>query len=181
MYYLIPVIDQDILFEDENLKYILKREMPELSKKEDQRIDIIYSTRYFMPIPKNELIEHNNKTKLMYQDKNIPMYLIAYGNNGYEAQEIVSGKKLLAKYKAALGIRRVTKEEAKKYFDENDYFNKISNYFNQIYNNELSNIQLNSEPFLEAYEIEAYLDGKLNGKAFNGEFIGTLRLTKKNC
>lgn len=27
MYYLIPVIDQDILFEDENLKYILKREI----------------------------------------------------------------------------------------------------------------------------------------------------------
>ncbi len=129
-----------------------------------------------MPIPKNELKEHNNKTKLMYQDKNIPMYLIAYGNNGYEAQEIVSGKKLLAKYKAALGIRRVTKEEAKKYFDENDYFNKISNYFNQIYNNELSNIQLNSEPFLEAY-----LDGKLNGKPFNGKFVDTLRLTKKNC
>ena len=63
MYYLIPVIDQDILFEGENLKNILKRKMPELSKKEDQRIDIIYSTRYFMPIPKNELIEHNNKTK----------------------------------------------------------------------------------------------------------------------
>ena len=126
-----------------------------------------------MPIPKNELIEHNNKTKLMYQDKNIPMYLIDYGNNGYEAQEIVSGKKLLAKYPVALGIRRITKDEAKKYLDENDYFN-------QIYNNELSNIQLNSEPFLEAYEIEAYLDGKLNGKAFNGEFIGTLRLTKKN-
>ena len=121
-----------------------------------------------MPIPKNELKEHNNKTKLIYQDKNIQMNLIAYGNNGYYTQEIFSCKKLLAKYPVALGIRRITKDEAKKYLDENDYFN-------QIYNNELSNIQLNSEPFLEAY-----LDGKLNGKPFNGKFVDTLRLTKKN-
>lgn len=133
-----------------------------------------------MPMSKDELIKHDNETKLMYQDKNIPMYLIAYGNNECEAQEIVSGKKLLGKYPACLGIREATKDEAEKYFNENDYFNSISNYFKHLSNSELSNIQLNSEPFTEVYEVEAYLDGKLDGKPYSGEFIGTLKLTKKN-
>lgn len=178
-YYLIPLTDQDIFCDNESLKEILKREFPDLSKKENQRVDIIYSTRYFERIPINKLKMHNEETKLIYQRKNIPMYLIAYGNNESEAKEIVSGKKLHCKYPSALGIRETTKNEAEKYFNENDYYNKITNYFKQIYKNKLSNMQFNLEPFAETYQVEAYLDGKLDGEPFNGEFTGTLKLTKR--
>ena len=63
MYYLIPVVDSDILLDGVLLKDILKKYFPELEERESQRVDIIYSTRYFMPTPKEKLKKHNEKTK----------------------------------------------------------------------------------------------------------------------
>lgn len=177
-YYLIPLVDSDIYYHGESLKDILRESFPLLAKREEQRVDILYSTRIFDSIPKKELDAHNYETKLMYQKENIPMYLIAYGDE-LKAHEIVSGEVLSVKYPAALEIRKVTKDDAEKYFKENDYFNKISNYFRLLYIEDLSNAEFNEEPFSEECEVEAYLNGQLNNKPFNGKFIGTLKLTKK--
>lgn len=65
-YYLIPVVEKDILCDGESLRDIFSREFPELAKREDERVDIIYSTRYFMPIPELKLRAHNHETKEMY-------------------------------------------------------------------------------------------------------------------
>ena len=46
MYYLIPVIDQDILFEDENLKYILKREIVIKKRRSKNRYNLFYKILY---------------------------------------------------------------------------------------------------------------------------------------
>lgn len=178
-YYLIPIVDSDILCDGENLKEICRRTFPTLSKREDQRVNIIYSTRIFMPFPESELKEHNKETKLMYCKENVPMYLIAYGDNGVEAHEIVTGKHLSAKYQAALGIRKVTKDSAERYFNESDYFDKVVNYFEHLYNGNLSNTELDQELFSGIYNGVAYLNGKFNGKPINGKFTGTLKLVKK--
>lgn len=179
-YYLIPVVENDILCDGESLRDIFSREFPELAKREDERVDIIYSTRYFMPIPEVKLKAHNHETKQMYAIQNVPTYLIATGTDEFCAREVVSGKWLHAKYPAALGIRETTRESAENYFNNNDYFNKVSNYFEHIYGEKAKNIKLDSEPFAETYEGVAYLDGEIDGKPFSGKFTGTLRLSKKN-
>lgn len=179
MYYLIPVVDSDILLDGVSLKDILKKYFPELEERESQRVDIIYSTRYFMPTPKEKLKKHNEKTKSIYNKKNIPMYLIAYGNSELEAREIVSGKSLFAKYNAALGIRKVTKEYAIKYFNENDYFNKVSNYFKHLNNEKITSIEFEQDPFIYEFSGVAYLDCEIDGLEFNGKFTGSIKLVKK--
>ena len=122
-YYLIPLVDTDIYYHCQSLRDILREKFPLLARREEQRIDILYSTRFYEPIPKQELNAHNHETMLIYQKENIPMYLIAYGTDELSAHEIFSREVLLAKYPAALGIREVTKDSAEKYFKENDYFN----------------------------------------------------------
>ena len=54
-YYLIPVVEDAIFYNGESLKDIFDRVFPVLSKREDERIDILYSTRIFEPIPEKEL------------------------------------------------------------------------------------------------------------------------------
>lgn len=179
-YYLIPLVDTDIYYHCQSLRDILREKFPLLARREEQRIDILYSTRFYEPIPKQELNAHNHETMLIYQKETIPMYLIAYGTDELSAHEIFSGEVLLAKYPAALGIREVTKDSAEKYFKENDYFNKISNFFKHVYVEDLSKPIFDQEPFSEVSEVKAYLNGQLDGKPFNGEFTGTLKLTKKN-
>lgn len=178
-YYLIPIVDSDILCEGENLKDICRRTFPALAKREDQRVDIIYSTRTFMPFPVHELKKHNKETKLMYGKENVPMYLIAYDDNGIETHEIVTGTCLSARYPAALGIRKVTKDSAEKYFNESNYLDKAVNYFDHLYNRNLSNTQSDQELFSGIYNGTAYLNGELEGKPIDGKFTGTFKLVKK--
>lgn len=179
-YYLIPVVEKDILCDGESLRDIFNREFPELAKREDERVDIIYSTRYFMPIPELKLRAHNQETREMYDIQNVPTYLIATGTDEFCAREVVSDKWLHAKYPAALGIRETTKESAESYFNNNDYFKKASNYFGHLFGENIKNVKLNNNPFAEVYEGTAYLDGEVDGKPFSGSFTGTLRLSKKN-
>lgn len=179
-YYLIPVVDNDILCDGESLRDIFSREFPELSKREDERVDIIYSTRYFMPIPEVKLRAHNQETREMYDIQNVPTYLIATGDDEFCAREIVSGKWLHAKYPAALGIRETTKESAESYYNSSDYPKKVSNYLGHLFGENIVNAKLNDDPFAEVYEGTAYLDGEIDGKPFSGTFTGTLRLSKKN-
>lgn len=155
-YYLIPVVDSYIGLDNESLKEIFDREFPKLAKREDERVDILYSI------------------------DNVPTYLVATGIDEFMAREVVTGKKLYSKCAGALGIRETTKEAAENYFINNDYFNKVSNYFERIYGEKAKNIKLDSEPFAETYEGVAYLDGEIDGKPFSGKFTGTLRLSKKN-
>lgn len=54
-YYLIPVVEDAIYYNGESLKDIFDRVFPVLSKREDERIDILYSTRIFEPIPEKNL------------------------------------------------------------------------------------------------------------------------------
>ncbi len=179
-YYLIPVVDSYIGLDNESLKEIFDREFPKLAKREDERVDILYSTRYYEPIPKTKLENHNAETRRLYSIDNVPTYLVATGIDEFMAREVVTGKKLYSKCAGALGIRETTKEAAENYFINNDYFNKVSNYFERIYGEKAKNIKLDSEPFAETYEGVAYLDGEIDGKPFSGKFTGTLRLSIKN-
>lgn len=179
-YYLIPVVESDILCDGDSLKEIFDQKFPALSKREDERINIIYSTRIGSPIPEEKLHAHNSKTIKMYSIENVPTYLIAAGSDDFRAREIITGKWLVAKYPAALGIRKISKEKAEKYFNENDYFNRVTNYFSHINKDVLDGTKLDQDPFAETYEGTAYLSGKLNGQQIYGEFTGILKLTKKN-
>ncbi len=179
-YYLIPVVDSDILYEGESLKDVFDKAFPLLSKREDERVDILYSTRFFEPIPVKKLDAHNLETKRMYAVENAPTYLLATGKSTYSAREIVTGKLLTAKYPSAIEIRKVTKEVAEKYFNESDYYKKVINYFSHVCGKSMENEKFDTDPFAEVYEGTAYLDGELNGKPFKGEFAGTLKLSKKN-
>ncbi len=179
-YYLIPVVEDAIFYNGESLKDIFDRVFPVLSKREDERIDILYSTRIFEPIPEKELKAHNKETKRMYSIEKVPTYLIAAGTSDLVAHEVVTGKKLCAKYSSALGVRKISKENAEGYFNNNDYLNKVSNYFSHVCEEEISSSKLDNEPFAETYEGSFYLDGELDGRPFKGTFSGSLKLKKRN-
>lgn len=179
-YYLIPVVEDSILYDGKTLKEVFDKAFPVLSKREDERIDILYSTRFFEPISERKLKAHNLETRRMYSIENVPTYLIATGTSDFVACEVVTGKKLYGKYPSALDIRKVSKENAESYFNNNDYFNKVSNYFSHVCEEEISSSKLDNNPFAETYDGVFYLDGELDGKPFKGTFSGTLKLKKRN-
>lgn len=179
-YYLIPVVDSEILCDGDSLREIFNDNFPVLAKRESERVDIIYSARIDTPIPEAKLNAHTKKTSQMYAIENVPTYLVATGDDDFRAREIVTGKWLVAKYPAALGIREVSKESAEKYFNTHDYFNRVTNYFSYINEGILKSANLEDEPFVEVYEGTAYLNGELDGQQISGKFTGTLKLTKKN-
>lgn len=178
-YYLVPVVDNDILLYGEELGKVFQKKFPALYEMESKRIDILYSTRFFMPIPEVKLKDHNAETRMAYAQSCVPTQLIAKGDD-FCAREVVTGRKLTSKYPAALGIREVSKESAEKYFNTHDYFNRVTNYFSYINEGILKSANLEDEPFVEVYEGTAYLNGELDGQQISGKFTGTLKLTKKN-
>lgn len=179
-YYLIPVVESEILCDGDSLKEMFNEKFSELSERESERVDIIYSTRIDTPIPEAKLNAHNKKTSQMYAIENVPTYLVAAGDDDFRAREIVTGKWLVAKYPAALGIREASKESAEKYFNTHDYYNRVINYFSHINKDVIKSSNLEEEPFTEVYEGTAYLNGELDGQQISGKFTGTLKLTKKS-
>lgn len=178
-YYLVPVVDNDILLYGEELGKVFQKKFPALYEMESKRIEILYSTRYFMPIPYVKLQDHNAETRSSYAKSCVPTHLIAKGDD-FCAREIVTGRKLCPKYPAALGIREVSKEEAENYFECNNYYKRVTNYFTHLYGESMNLIALDDEPFAETYEGSFYLDGELDGKPFKGTFSGSLKLKKRN-
>ena len=108
-YYLIPMLEKDISFNGIPLNQILKHKQPILIDREEERIDILYSTSPLVRMPLSEEIrykKHNDDTKKMYHRLGVPYCIIAYGNE-YEAREILTDAKIVPEYKAALGIREI--------------------------------------------------------------------------
>lgn len=172
-YYLIPTTESDIYFNDKSLGNILEEYYPELFRREEERIDILYSTSPLISMPASErrrYNEHNAETKKMFDKKQVPQYLIAYGND-YYAEEILTKIKITSKYPAALSIRSVSKEKVEEYYYSSNYKTKITNYF--------SNIKIISEiPFNDTYDFVGYVDGKIDGHSVTGSFKGKIKAKK---
>ncbi len=161
-YYLIPLTDRAIYLNEKPLETILKEKFPKLYKREEERIDILYSNGYDSEIPRERLDRHNEKTKEIYEKMQIPEYIIACGNDK-SAKEVITGIKLSGKYPAALGVRKTSKERLEEYYRTSNYSNKIINYINVIRN---------------INDVAIFLEGNIDGKPVKGEFIGTIKVKK---
>lgn len=174
-YYLIPMTDRDIYIDDKSLCSILKESHPILMDREEERIDILYSTSPLVRMPITEEIrykKHKEETKKMYHELQVPEYIIAYGNE-CEAREILTNAEIISRYLAALSIRGVTKEKAKEYYYINNYYEKIVNYFNNL-------SIINETPFIDDYDFEGYIEGEIEGKDIKGNFKGKIKIKKIN-
>lgn len=172
-YYLIPLVDHDIYLNDISLINILKEKYPILAERENKRISILYSVSPLIAMP--ESVEqkykvHNIETKIMYQELQVPQYLIAYKIEDCRAKEILTGKEISSRYEAALGIRSVTEEEVKKYYYDTNYEENIKNFF-QIE-------KVLESPFDDLNEVEGYLIGKIGTQEVKGNFKGKIRIKK---
>ena len=138
-YYLIPVIDDNVYLNEQLLKNILKTSYPKLIRREEKRIDILYSISLVIKMPKAVLKRyhnHNAKTKKIFDKLQIPPYLIAYGDDHF-AEEILTGSKIFPKYPTTLGVRSVSTLKAKEYYIESNYEIKIRNYFQNLENRKI--------------------------------------------
>lgn len=173
-YYLIPMTENDIYLNGKSLRSILDSSHPELVQREIDRISILYSESPIIEMPehlKKEYNDHNVKTKEMFDEAQIPYYLIAYGNDEC-AKEILTKNEITSKYPAALGIRKVSKEKAIEYYINSDYETKISKYFNN------ENIEKNPFSPTDVYEIEGYLEGEFEKQNIAGNFKGKVKIKK---
>ena len=138
-YYLIPmVLEKDLYIKDNSLFDILNSSYPELVRLEEARIRILYSISPLIDVPediKKKYNDHLVKTNMMYEQKNIPYYLIAYGSDKC-AKELITDTKITSKYDSALGIRSVSMEEINNYLINSHYEEKVLNLFN-IKNNKI--------------------------------------------
>lgn len=134
-FYLVPIIDSSIFLNGLSLRAILANTIPELLQREEEIINILYSTSPLVDMPESEKIRykiHNEETKKLFEKKFIPQYLIVVGDKFYTG-EIVTLTKISAEYPSALGIRKTSEDEAKKYYINSNYKNSIANYFENCY------------------------------------------------
>lgn len=174
-YYLIPLTEKDIYLNDKSLRSILDSLYPELLQREIDRINILYSVSPLIEMPtsvKQRYEQHNIETKKMYDEAQVPYYLIAYGNDRC-AEEILTKSKITSRYPAALGIRSVSKEKAEEYYASSNYETAICRIFN---NND--NSYKNSFDFTDDYEIEGYIDGIIENQNIKGFFKGKARIKR---
>jgi len=172
-YYLIPITTTGIYFNGKELYEILKETYPELAQREEERINIIYSACPKIGITeiiKQKYNKHIHETKKIYNEKKVPQYLIAYGNDSC-AEEILTKAKIQPKYAAALGVRNATEEEVCEYYHNSNYEINITNYFNNIK-------IVCKNPFIYTYDIDGYIEGNVNGQPIKGNFKGKIK-TKK--
>lgn len=172
-FYLIPITDSSIYLNNKPLRDILESSHPELIRREDERINILYSEGLDMSESLEEEYEqYVINTKKLYDKMQVPEYLIAYGNDKH-AKEIITNSEITAEFSAALGCRRVSIEKAEKYYNDTDYETKIRKYFNYI--NETNENVLKSN---NIYEIEGYIEGKIKNKDIQGDFKGKIKIKK---
>ena len=98
-YYLIPLTEEDIYLNGKSLESILDSLYPELLQREIDRINILYSVSPMIEMPtsvKQRYEQHNIETKKMYDEAQVPYYLIAYGNDRC-AEEILTKSKITSK------------------------------------------------------------------------------------
>lgn len=130
--YIIPINDYNVKIKDENnyisLYNYLKKYYPKLAKFEEEKLSIICRVVSNETIKKNiELIDLKKKE---YCDKlNIPNYIIGVGNR-YCLKELVTKESLYPKDSSILYIRKISRDELLKYYDE-EYDKKISKFINR--------------------------------------------------
>ena len=118
-YYLIPVTEYYIYIGDKTLRDILKNRYEELVQKEEERINILYSTSPVVKMPYSVQVKynkHNEETSKRYEELCVPQYLIAY-KKGRRIREISTDTILFAKHSCHFDIREVSKEKALNYFE----------------------------------------------------------------
>lgn len=185
-----PTKDDKIFWNNFCLADLLKKISPELMKMEDERIDILYSVSPVEHMPASVLEqykEHLAATKKRYQELELPQYLIVCGNDT-DAYELITTNPIVPAYSAALGVRSVSFEEARKYFTESNYEEVVKNYFSAIKKSFYDN---DSDPFSEHLNfnvlkidtkkedsIEVYLDGKIRGIPIKGSFEGIVKIKR---
>jgi len=99
----------------------------------------------------------------MYDEAQVPCYLIAYGNDRC-AKKILTKAKITAEYPAALGVRSVSEEKAEEYYTDCNYEAKIYKYLDVI-----QEANKNPFPFTNTYKFEGYIEGKIGNQDFNGK------------
>lgn len=172
-YYLIPLTDIDIYLNDISLKKMLAQTQPVLAQRENERIDILYSVSPLIGMPrelKEKYNRHIAETRKMYDEFQIPRFLIAYGTDICCAEEILTKRKIHSDYIAALEVREATFEKVREYYDSTNYREKIKNLFH------IENVI--DDPFGEFYEVEGYIEGKLSDKDVKGIFKGKIKIKK---
>lgn len=173
-YYLIPILDRDILIDGTPTKEILKKNYPELYKMEEERICILYSSNPCETMPQKDKVryrEHIKNIKNKINELMVPPYIIAIGN-GFEVKELLTGKPITTNYYSALAVREVSKEKALEHYYQDNYRERIVNFIKD------EDLSIN-EPDLYDLEVCTFVEGELNGEKVSGIFSGIIKLKRE--
>ncbi len=167
-FYLIPITEDIVYIGDKALQEITQEKYPLLMKREQERVDILYSEPIYMPLSentKNIYRRHNLETKELYRKMGVPKYIIAIETEkGFE--EILTKINLSYLYPAAISVREVSEEEALMYYLNESYIDTIKNY--------LDALSISDSPF--TYNIEANIEGFIGDNKIQGPFKGKITI-----
>lgn len=176
-YYLIPILESDVCFEGRSLHDITKDSYPIFTERENERISILYSSRWFEKIPESDMKKHQEhvaKTDLIYEEKQVPKFLIAVDDDNC-VKEILTGSVLSFRNGASCKMYTHSMIDVKNYYYSSNYCYKIGNYFRGV------NI-VNRDPFnvfyADMYDVDGYISGEINGRAIEGYFNGKINIRK---
>lgn len=147
-YYLISIaLANDIFFNGKSLKQLLEEFYPELYKRENERVNILYSVSPLVSLPpevRKKYEAYVHETSEIYKRLEVPEYLIATGNDK-KVIEVCTHNKLVSKYDAALGIRSTTIDKTQKFFDSIDYNKCVSDFFKVITGEIVREVQISNK------------------------------------
>lgn len=167
-FYLIPITDDVIYIGDKTLREITQEKYPLLIKREQERVDILYSEPIYMPLSekaKKIYRKHNLETEELYHKMGVPKYIIAIKTeNGFE--EILTRINLSYLYPAAIQVKEVSEEKALMYYINEFYIDTIKNY--------LDALVISDSPF--TYDVEANIEGFIGDDKVQGPFKGKITI-----
>ena len=171
-YYLIPITEYTIYVGDKSLRDILKINHKELVERENERINILYSTSPVVEMSPSEKLrykKHNEETKRMYESLGVPEFVVAYKDDFF-TKELITGTILTSPHSINFNIRETSNDKVLDYLEESNYTKKINDFLNGIKPEEL---------YIEEYEADCYIEGTLNGKPVFGSFNGKVKVKIK--
>lgn len=173
-YYLIPMMENNVCFNDRSLRDILFEIYPIFSQRENDRINLLHSTSPLYEVPYSvqmKIKKHNAETRELYKKNNIPRYLIVKEKDDVIEEILTKGKITSECY---IGQYEVSFETAEEYYEGSNYAECILNFL------ATKDLVTEKDPFNNKHNIAGYIEGTLDGKPIKGHFEGKIKILNKS-